>query len=75
MDSIEVSEGLTQYKIPRSWTKGVPPPANEKRAKDAVNCTTGEYFRWFDTEPHWVNKRVGFGEHQGDFHMTNPARF
>ena len=57
MHSIEVRDGLTQYKIARSWTKGVPPPANPDKLKDAINCTTGVYFRWYQNQ--WSNKREG----------------
>src|SRR5262245_8898648 len=66
MDSIEVSDGLTQFKIARSWTKGVPPQADAKQLKDAINCTTGEYFRWFQDQSQWINKREGGGGHLGD---------
>jgi hypothetical protein len=65
MDSIEVRDGLTHYKAGYSWSNGVPPPADADRLKDAINCTTGEYFRWFQSESRWVNKRVGYGSHQG----------
>ncbi len=54
MDSIEVRDGLTQYKFGRSFSKGVPPPANSKRYKNAINCTTGEHFRWYH---RWVDLR------------------
>jgi hypothetical protein len=66
MDSIEMRDGLTQFKGARSWSKGVPPLANAKPTTDAINCTTGEYFWWAQRETRWVNSRVGYGEHQGD---------
>jgi hypothetical protein len=66
MDSIEVRDGLTHYRVAHSWSKGVPPPADADRLKDAINCTTGEYFRWFQSEGRWINKRVGYGSHHGD---------
>ncbi len=66
MDSIEVRDGLTQYKIARSWTTGVPPLANAKRGKDAINCTTGEYLFWAQLEGRWVDKRVGYSHYTAD---------
>jgi len=57
MDSIEVRDGLTQYKLGRSWSKGVPPAANTERFKDSINCTTGEYFHWY-VNRRWSDKRV-----------------
>ena len=74
MDSIEVGDGLTQYKIARSWTKGVPPPANEKRSVDAVNCTTGEYFRWWQNENRWVDKRYGGHEDDPTYDQSGALR-
>src|SRR5688572_5252211 len=62
MDSIEARDGLTHYKAGRSWSKGVPPPANTERSKRSINCTTGEYFWWAQRESRWVNTRVGYGE-------------
>jgi hypothetical protein len=66
MDTTEVREGLTQFIVGYSFSKGAPPPANTDRYRDAINCTTGEYFRWFHDLDRWVNKREGYGPHLGD---------
>ena len=66
LDSIEVREELTHYTAGYSWSKGTPPPANTDQFKDAINCKTGEYFRWFQHIDRWVDKRVGYGPYFGD---------
>jgi hypothetical protein len=66
METIEVREGLTHYTAGYSWSKGTPPAENSDLLKEAINCTTGEYLRWFQDIDRWVNKREGYGPHHGD---------
>ena len=74
MDTIEVRDGLTSYKVALSFSKGVPPPANTNRMKDAINCTTGEYFRWWQNENRWVDKRYGGHEDDPTYDQSGALR-
>ena len=72
MDSIEVRDGLTEYKFGRSWSKGVPPPANTERFKDAINCTTGEYFSWYLNS--WADKDEYYARHNQSYDQSGALR-
>lgn len=72
MDSIEVRDGLTEYKFGRSWSKGVPPPANTERFKDAINCTTGEYFSWYLNS--WADKDAYYARHNQSYDQSGALR-
>ncbi|MGH8558536.1 MAG: hypothetical protein ACREEM_35795 [Blastocatellia bacterium] len=72
MDSIEVRDGLMQYEFGNSWTKGVPPPADTERFKDAINCTTGEYFRWYKNR--WADKREYNAQYHASYDQSGALR-
>jgi len=72
MDSIEVRDGLTEYKFGHSFSMGVPPPANTKRTMDAINCTTGEYFRWYQNR--WVDKGEYHADHGAAYDQSGALR-